>query len=417
MEPDKRIFSEKELSALAVAFHAFLRELDSKTRRVSTVRIGLESALDYGLTIDQLFNPYNWKRTTEIFLNATANDYVDCLVNRRICINSLSDEELTEEDLSLLSTAYHTFYQFFRSKGGAYTTKHASKRLKKVLEKFSFQNLLSEANIEHLTGEDSSCTDYLIAVSKQQELPGELTQEQTLRADEDAMLEETPEPMSTTTEEENTSVSDEALEEKLSQFDNEDTEKDLKLLAVSGQTDPTSDVASDPVKDWLTNIEELKQIDDEDVPDYISFTDPQEYKKEALKNIIFKYTIDELKKVFELTPNTGILNELIDSLVAGNIDKTNMSPECNDIYSYLCGDLIPAFITCAKMQGVEMDEEIATRHDVIAESWEMRSKGDRMICKLRNLVFEHGNDDADLYECINVLDNALHLKGEFDTNN
>ena len=413
MPTEKRIFSEKELSALALAFHAFLRELDSKTRKVSTIRIVLESALDYGLTVDQIFNPYNWRRTTEVFLNATAKDYVDCLVNRRICINSIAEEELTDDDLSLLSTAYHAFYQFFRSKGGAYTTKHASKRLKKVLEQFTFQNLLSEANIESLTGVDASCTDYLIAVSKQKELPGELTQEQTVREEENSMLEEAPEPVSTDTDEEEKTVSDEELEAKLSQFSNESSdEEEVKLIAISGQT--TGDAEPDPFSDFIENMEDLKSIEDDDVPNYISFTDPQEYKKEALKNIIFKYTFDELKKIFDLTPNTGVLNELIDNLVAGNVEKSNMTPECMDVYSYLCGDLIPAFITCAKMQGVEMDEEIAARHDVIAESWEMRTKGDRMICKLRNLIFEHGNDDADLYECVNVLDNVLHLKGEFE---
>lgn len=75
-----------------------------------------------------------------------------------------------------------------------------------------------------------------------------------------------------------------------------------------------------------------------------------------------------------------------------------------EIHQFLNGDLLPTFINCIKMQGYEMTEEMAVKHDPLLESWDFRDEKTRKTHKLKQLIYNFGEEDQDLLDCIQDIE-------------
>ena len=68
--------------------------------------------------------------------------------------------------------------------------------------------------------------------------------------------------------------------------------------------------------------------------------------------------------------------------------------------------LYPYYISCTRMQGVEVSEELASKTDFLAVSWDLRDKKTRRLQKMRELIMEamQEREDDDLLGALNDLE-------------
>ena len=98
------------------------------------------------------------------------------------------------------------------------------------------------------------------------------------------------------------------------------------------------------------------------------------------------------------------LEEFINALAEGRIDKHAESANARTTHIYLNENLYTSFLECLALQGVSISEETATKMDYLSESWDMRSEKTRKMQKMKELIYQHAFDDEDLLSVINDLE-------------
>lgn len=139
---------------------------------------------------------------------------------------------------------------------------------------------------------------------------------------------------------------------------------------------------------------------------FITQTSPMEMKRNSLKHVLENYTFNEIAGIVATIEGGENLpmSQVIDCLTAGHFNVTLESSEAENIHKNIVADLLPSFIECVRMQGLQMNEEIASHSDVLHDSWDRRTPEARKLHKLKALIVNHGNNDPDLISAIDDIE-------------
>ena len=379
-----RTFTEKDKSAIATALMVFLREMDGKIRKSRTLLPIVESALERGLTLDQIFNRQNWLRAFNATNgNLAPDNYIDLMYCRSITCREIKEEDGWCDDMetmSLLAKCFHDFYMQICPKGGTWSTDNARLNLEKAIRMHSLQAIMSEKAITDAMqasgdGQELTCFNYVLCIIKEKvEIQDLLTEQQTFKRQRDEEFE--------------------ILDEEADAEDNLESPGDKKLRA---EPEPEDDDATIYPDDENDEDEEFYNLETDT---FVSMMNPREMKRSAIISIIYNYMMDELNELITLVPDVTTLADFIEKLTDGNIDTTHETAKAREIHQLMNGELLPSFITCISMQGFEMTEELALTHDPLTEKWDFRDERTRKVHKLKRLIYTHGNEDQDLLNCI-----------------
>lgn len=383
-----RIFTENDRLAASVALMAFLREMDGKTRKSKTLLPVVEHALEGGVTFDELFNRQNWLRASAAVEGLSPDDYIALMISRSIDCRSIKEEEGWCDDMdnmSLIARCFHDFYMHICPKGGTWSTDNARLNLENAIKIYSLQALMSEKSIRNAMGEDENapeltCFNYVLGVIKHT-----VEVEDTL-SEPQYMLKNRDEEYQILEEEQDTEGQEEEKEDEDEQAD----------VAKKLRTEP------EPEEDDLSIYDQMDEDGfwGEDADTFVSLTNPREMKRGAIMSIIYNYMMDELNELIALVPDVTTLSDFVEKLTDGNIDAANETTKAREIHQIMNGELLPAFINCINMQGFEMTEELAMTHDPLMEKWDFRDERTRKLHKLKRLIYNHGEEDQDLLNCI-----------------
>lgn len=380
-------FTQNDISAASMALMTFLGTLDGKIRKSRTLVPVVEKALEQGLTFDELFNRENWFRAAAAMKGLGPEDYVNMLASRETSCRSLKDEEGWCDDMAtmtLVSKCFHDFYMAICPKGGTWSTENARLNLEYAIKMHSLQALMSEKAIKaaaEAAGDESgiTCFSYIQGIIKcRYEVEDELSEEQHAR---------------------------QARNEEMVILEAAAEDEGMPGLVTEPAPDDDDDAIYDP--DALTDMDMWPGgFDDLQGPEdtFISFIHPREMKKTALQSIIYNYKIEELSELFKMIPDVTTLADFIEKLTDGEVNTAGGSMKSREIHQFLNGDLLPTFINCIKMQGYEMTEEMAVKHDPLLESWDFRDEKTRKTHKLKQLIYNFGEEDQDLLDCIQDIE-------------
>lgn len=392
-----RKFTENDKLALAAALQTFIGYMNGSRNRTSTCLEYVNAALDAGLTVDELLNRENYGRVCEIIEKPDLGAYVNALIERSVIVRGIKDEDnWTDPDgFFIYAEMYHDFYQKINGTGGVYATATAKENLMKAISRNSMQALLSERLITDVMersgkGEKLTCFNYLeyllrdaesydidISLSEQQEARAQLAAESTYQ---------------------NVETHEAPAGAEETEARDEDTDPSVTTETAGPENDDSI------YHDW--GEEDDSSSMDDNVA-FISTMNPRQYKRNFVSEALHTLTKDELNEIwrFATTASNGTLDELIEDLTSGNIDKRGESVEARKTHQFLNSQLLQHFLNCIAMQGMQMSEQTAMKIDYLTESWDMRDNKTRKLQKIKELIYQNGMDDNDLLDVIEDLEN------------
>ena len=385
-----RKITEKDRQGAARALQVFMTHVSGQ-RRLSTKSLleAVDRAVDEGISFDELLNRENYSRAAAVMQNATAMDYVNILATRQVVVRELtSDPEWdNQEAFGMVAEAFHAFYKEICPKGGTWNTPNAKLKLSYAIKLNSLQALMSEALINEVAEkyEEKGELTCFLYINEILQSPSKYNIDKT----------ETERQMQRKEDEEESSVVPLKTE-------GESSELDESIFGIMNDED-----AYEP------NIDEMGFSDAEQFPDlsdfednsFIAYKDPREYKKGCVAGIIFALNLKEIQALMESTTDEcSTIEDLVTALVDGKVDKEKESLEARQAHQYMRMELLTAYITCVRLQGIEINEENASEHDVLMSNWDMRDTKARKLQKLKQLIYDHGEKDDDLVAAIKDLE-------------
>lgn len=397
-----RIITEKDKRGLLVAFRTFIRPFTGE--RISQVAGNaiIERALEAGVSFDALLNKENWGRAQDIIPSLSASEYVELLAENKIEVKKLTDEpgwHETENGFDLIAEAAHDFFMEVSGKGGKWNIPSAKANLAKAIKTYSLEAILSEDLIKQVcTDPDTTFFLYILAILKDLNSLVIVTEPTEAEAEREKMLdinEETLDNLAVNPRNENNDP-----EPEFRPGEEEETEDDLDLLG-AGLGIYNGDAVEEPEFTTSTRMAVTE--------------DPHKTKVDAIKNILFSYSPAELDGIIGVIrmkdgrdPRTLTFDEIVNAIADGNLDVKKESFDAANIHSQMNGDLTQQFIECVRASGVEMDDALAAKYDILCDSWDLRDPNTRKFYKLQNLINRMGNEDEDLLASIKELE-AFYL--------
>lgn len=396
-----RTITEKDRRGLLVAFRRFLRAMSGE--RISAQAGGplLDEALEAGLSFDALLNRENWGRALEVVPDLTARDYVKIM-----CENGIEVKELTEEPrwhelengFGVIAEAAHDFFMEVSGRGGKWNIPSALTNLAKAVREHSLQAILSEDLIGRLTAGDDAMTyfGYIEAIARDFDsldiddtpTPAQLLRE---KQQEEAVLAATTEENPAPDGHEN----NEATESGPGTRAEDEYELETEL-----------DDSPFPEEEEIENTHGM-------VANFRLGAEPDMIKRSALRDVLENYTPAELAGIVDAVEGgrAETIGGLLDALARGRFDPALETADAAAIHRSVNADLMVSFIGCVRMQGIEMDEELAARYDILHDSWDLRTPQARKLHKLKDLVISSGTDDPDLLEAIRDIERLYASEG------
>lgn len=394
-----RIITEKDKRGILVAFRTFIRALNGERIGQTAGNAIIERALEAGIPVDALLNKENWRRASDIMPKLSAKDYVELLSENKVDVKNLTEEDNWHDPnngFDIIAEAAHDFFYEVSGKGGKWNIPSAKANLAKAIKMHSLQAILSEVLIDQVcTDPDTTFFNYILAILKDlNELnivdePTE-TQAARIRQLEDYVenASEAPSP-----EEE-----DADLDKDVQAFMNINVDDD----------DPDEPEYGDPTHD-------LNIYDTSGEPEFTTSLrigeSPYDTKVSGIRTYIFGYSPNELKDLIAAIvtnkaedPMDLPLEDIIRAFADGNIDVNKETHEARQIHASLNADLAQLFIECENLNGVQMNEELASHYDILCDSWDLRDDKTRKFYKLQNLIYEKGQEDPDLLAAIGDME-------------
>lgn len=381
-----RTFTENDKNAIAVALMVFLREMDGKSRKSKTLVPIVEYALEGGLTIDELFNRQNWIRAASEINGLSPHDYVSLMLNQNILCKEIKQEDSWCDDLdnmALIAKCFHDFYITICPKGGTWSTDNARLNLEKAIRMHSLQALMSETAIMNANGRfypQLTCFNYVLGVVRNS------YNVENIKSENQVMKENRNNEFN---------IIERAISQEIEDEDNNIPSQQLRTEPEPEDEDntiyPMDDMDTDNM--WGQETET-----------FVSMVNPREMKRNAILSILYNYMVDELNELIAIVPDVTTLADFVEKLTDGNIDTSNESIKAREIHQLMNGELLTSFITCIKMQGFDMTEELALSHDPLIEKWDFRDIKTRKAHKLKRLIYTYGSEDEDLQDCINDIE-------------
>lgn len=366
-----RIITEKDIKGLATALRVFVRALSGEVVPTASAVAMLQRAVNEGITFDQIFNKENWGRVLVLYPSLTAQDYIESMCLRQIDVRSLKDEANwfePDNGMKVITEAAHDFYLTVSGRGGKWNLPSAMTNLARAIQIYSLEAILSEKLIQEVNNArkgEQTFFDYiqlLVQNVNEFHVDTEPTEATSQREEEAGSIEEAP-------------VDENDIHTETNQPEDDPYPDDNNL---SGGFETT----------------------------FLMPQDPREFKMNSLRVVIGSYNPIELKSILRTIPDyeSLSLNEILQCLAEGKFDTSNEDPAMRSVHMNLSGDLMPSFIDCVRMQGIEMDETIAEKYDILHDSWDLRDACVRKLHKLKKLIFIHGEEDPDLLAAIKDIE-------------
>ncbi len=374
-----RIITEKDKRGLLVAIRTFLRAVNGERLSQSAGMPVIEKALKGGLTFDEILNKGNWLRASGLQPQLTFSGYIDILCDRKVPVLPIVCEPRwyePENDFGIVAEAAHDFFQEVSGKGGKWNISSALTNIAKAIREHSLQAILSEDLIKQVLEKDPECNYFNFVHSI-------VTDFNSLNID--------------------TSLSEEQ-EAALNTRENNASEQEADPA-------PAAEAKIQPEDEPYPEEEDLS-FDDENRHlasfDSIVVTEnnPNDMKKSCLKTVLENYTPNELLGLVDTIPDGRdlCLEEIITKFANGQFDPKKETTEAMNIHQAINSDLMLSFIDCVRIQGKEMDEEIAAQCDILHDSWDLRTPEVRKMHKLLRLIYTEGKEDPDLLDAVNDIE-------------
>lgn len=388
-----RIFTENDKQALGAALKTFYGYMNGTNVRTAVCTAQAEKALAAGLTIDEILNRENYARVAEE-KKPTLEEYIDALIERAILVRPLKDEADWADPggFILYAEIFHDFYQRINGTGGTYTTATAKANLAKAINRNGLQPILSDKLIGEVMdksgkGEKLTCFNYiehLLLDAESYDIDNSLSEEQFRR---DAISQEEQNPV----------IPDDPSFAETAEAEPREKDGDPAVTTEGSETDNDGSL----YPDW----EDPEPGEQSSA--YLAALNPREFKRNCVAELIYTLTLQEIAEMarFVKTKSDDItLEEFINALAEGRIDKHAESANARTTHIYLNENLYTSFLECLALQGVSISEETATKMDYLSESWDMRSEKTRKMQKMKELIYQHAFDDEDLLSVINDLE-------------
>lgn len=350
-----RIITDNDKRGLTKALRVFVRNTGGERIPAREAAALVDEALAEGLTVDEILNRRNWIRAAGLMSGMGASDYIETLCDRRVTVTALKDEPGWQEPANgwrTVAEAAHDYYKEVTGKGGKWNVPSALRSLAKAVGAHSLQAVLSEALIAAVAGdgEPVSYFDYVSALARD---PGALP------------------------------VVDDPTEATAARLDSERGE--------DGPVQAVGEIPEDiPFPEPCQMMENVSLL----VPD------PTNVKRESVAAALAGYNLQEITELARAIPgdDNPTLSEIIESLTNGSLDPSLESPVAQDTHMNINGDLVQPFVTCARTQGYDMNDDDAARYDLLCDSWDLRSADTRKLLKLKRLILQYGASDPDLLD-------------------
>ena len=359
-----RVFTEKDLTGLAEALRVFVRAMSGERLSASGAGTLVAIATGEGLSVDALLNPANWMRSVEACDSQapSAEEYIRMLCERAVEVRELKDDPSwheTESCWETIAEAAHDFYMKLTGKGGQWSTPSALTNLAKAVSAHSLQALLSEELIAAVNAGDEprSFFDFVKTVAKDfNSLPVDdtPTEAQARRRQEDLDILE--------------AIDATAFEGEPDPFCPEDM--------------PYPDIPGEPYCPETAFLA----------------PDPRNYKRNSILSLILDYNLREIGLLADVMEGSDemSISRIVEKLAAGEFRVSRETAEAREVHMSLNGELLNAFISCVKTQGIDMDPEKAEKYDLLHDSWDLRDPDVRKLHKLKRLIHQYGDSDEDL---------------------
>ena len=189
---------------------------------------------------------------------------------------------------------------------------------------------------------------------------------------------------------------------------------DLKEYEIEGEPTAAEDEKESEAEETTNNEESLDRGADDEIDDFeyvgtnlVCKIDPLEYKKNCLIEVLQKAPFSYITTLAECTENSETFLDIINSIASGKYDKEKESIEGRKIRQELKFELLPHFVECVRLEGVDMDTDKAGNFDLALIDWEMRNENNRKKGKLRSIIYAQleRNEDPDLRNVLEDIEN------------
>lgn len=394
-----RQFSNKEKEAFARAFQTFVRSISGQRFNISTYSALIERALAQGLTMDEILNQENFNRVAQIIQKPSAEEYIDSMINRNVAVHYLTEDVGWDEvsRLKVVSEAFHDFYVEILPKGGTFNTPNALDNIRKAILRHGLQTIMSETLIEkhkesNLEESKQTIFQYVVNILRNAEDLGVTSFKDNLSSEQMSLAQSNEE----TGPENEPETKEEIVPGE--HFNDHDDSSELNVETIEEQEQENA-FAEEEDEDGVTSSFNIN-------------IDPKEYKAQTIHDIILGYNLTEIQALAECVSDGKTLNGIIDSLAKGHYDKSKETLETRKIHQFMNADLISAFVKCVRIEGIEMDDKLASNYDVLLDDWDLRNSKTRKKDKIKNLIYQAMRDDNEDPDLLNALEDIEKLYSE-----
>ena len=381
--------TEKDRQGMARSLQVFMSCVNGKRTQVKSLLEATDRAIDQGLSIDELLNTENYSRAQSITPSPDAMEYITIMAERQIQVRKLTEEEGWDdpEGFSMIAQAFHAFYKEISPKGGTWSTPNAKIKLARAIRRHSLQAIMSEKLILEIMeknpdGKDLTCFNYIDEILNSPEkydIDESLTQEQHTRIDLENEIEE---PV---------------------------VEEPPVLETEGKETDNDSSIYETLEDSSVFFTEEFDPNDMEEVSSFISYKDPQEYKRGCITAILNGLSFVELNALKDAVEDEvyecNTIEDFIWALTDCKLNRNLESEDARSAHQYFQTELAEPFISCLQLQGIDINEDNVSNYDILLTNWDMRDIKTRKLQKLKQLIYDNADDDQDLIDAIKDIEN------------
>lgn len=416
-----RIITDKDRTAVAKAFLRFMAGLDGRRSTSKTYQKLTDRAIDFGISLDIIFNKANYDRVVELTPGVNAEVYIDALIDRRINAVPLTKEpewDSDERGFGLVAEAFHEFFCEICPIGGTWNTPNARRNLVKAISRFGLQPILSEALITSSFGEDGSitCFNYVVALVKNEALTVETgpTEYEETREQEDAACAEDDGCQCASDEDKNPFTNFDGMPPAGLRIDNRVDEETYNraVVATSGRESdeplPEDEAGGCPDAPCETPEPHEEWPDETECGHQVTFVgmrdNPRDTKRYCVMCALMGLAPSALSEFAEIAPDVESVDAFIDRLTDGDVDFSLETPTMKMTHQTINSDLVEPFVHCVQMQGSDMDESRAVEFDILATGWDLRDEKTRILQKVRKMIADTDPEDNDLKKALRYLE-------------
>jgi len=396
-----RTFTEKDKAGLARALQTFMGYMNAQRVHMKSHMTQVERALSEGLTADEILNRANYLRVAAIIENASLEDYVTALIERKAVVRSLKDDEGWDDSLTfeIIANFFHDFCLEAAACGGTYNTANAKINLMRAIKRNSLQALMSEKLLNEVAdrsgkGDSLTCYQYvseILARQEDYEIDNTLSEAQKARREvEESFLDADGNDNNDTESAGEQEYAPSAVRNVEINTEGMPKENDQSIFGPTDGTDINEDIFSVEPTDGV----------------FIASVNPKLHKRNILRDAIFGLSISKFAELAKAAESDSTIDEFITDLSDGRYRDYEESAKAHNAHQYLNGELYPRFLECVRLQGIVIDEQTASNIDLLNEPWDFRDDKTRKLQKIKELIYKETDpsEDPDLEAIIKDLE-------------